>query len=96
MINAKMWNLDVALIYTTHATLLGRHLAAAGIDLYNNIDRFNLDEEAGKRNVICRRLSITDKLSSQMSLQAIYYQFILFHKFFCYISKRLHIKLHLS
>ncbi|VDN00374.1 unnamed protein product [Thelazia callipaeda] len=51
LINAKLWKLDVALIYTTHATLLGRHLAAGGIDLYNNIDRFNLDEEAGKRNV---------------------------------------------
>ncbi|KAM3718618.1 Glycogen [starch] synthase [Dirofilaria immitis] len=51
LINAKLWNLDVALIYTTHATLLGRHLAAGGSDLYNNIDRFNLDEEAGKRKI---------------------------------------------
>uniref|UniRef100_A0A8R1U321 Glycogen [starch] synthase n=1 Tax=Onchocerca volvulus TaxID=6282 RepID=A0A8R1U321_ONCVO len=51
LINAKLWNLDVALIYTTHATLLGRHLAAGGSDLYNNLDRFNLDEEAGKRKI---------------------------------------------
>uniref|UniRef100_A0A1I8EGH6 Glycogen [starch] synthase n=1 Tax=Wuchereria bancrofti TaxID=6293 RepID=A0A1I8EGH6_WUCBA len=51
LINAKFWNLDVALIYTTHATLLGRHLAAGGSDLYNNINRFNLDEEAGKRKI---------------------------------------------
>uniref|UniRef100_A0A0R3RKR1 Glycogen [starch] synthase n=1 Tax=Elaeophora elaphi TaxID=1147741 RepID=A0A0R3RKR1_9BILA len=51
LINAKLWNLDAALIYTTHATLLGRHLAAGGSDLYNNIDRFNLDEEAGKRQI---------------------------------------------
>uniref|UniRef100_A0A915PTZ7 Glycogen [starch] synthase n=1 Tax=Setaria digitata TaxID=48799 RepID=A0A915PTZ7_9BILA len=51
LINAKLWNLDVALIYTTHATLLGRYLAAGGSDLYNNINRFNLDEEAGKRKI---------------------------------------------
>lgn len=48
---SKLWNLDVALVYTTHATLLGRHLAAGGSDLYNSIDKFNLDEEAGKRKV---------------------------------------------
>lgn len=48
---SRIWNLDVALIYTTHATLLGRHLAAGGTDLYNNLGNYNLDEEAGKRNV---------------------------------------------
>lgn len=47
----RLWKTDVATIYTTHATLLGRHLSAGGSDLYNNISRFNLDEEAGKRRV---------------------------------------------
>lgn len=47
----KLWKLDIATVYTTHATLLGRHLCAGGADLYNNIDTFNLDEEAGKRKV---------------------------------------------
>ncbi|CAG9532144.1 unnamed protein product [Cercopithifilaria johnstoni] len=51
LISVKLFNLDVAVIYTTHATLLGRHLAAGGSDLYNNLNRFNLDEEAGKRNI---------------------------------------------
>lgn len=48
----RLWQTDVATVYTTHATLLGRHLSAGGSDLYNNLGKFNLDEEAGKRKVI--------------------------------------------
>lgn len=73
MINAKLWNLDVALIYTTHATLLGRHLAAGGSDLYNNIDRFNLDEEAGKRKVIFSMLCIPNKFNTDIISQSIHF-----------------------
>uniref|UniRef100_F1KYL5 Glycogen [starch] synthase n=1 Tax=Ascaris suum TaxID=6253 RepID=F1KYL5_ASCSU len=51
LIMTRLWKTDVATIYTTHATLLGRHLSAGGSDLYNNISRFNLDEEAGKRRI---------------------------------------------
>lgn len=51
LIMSRLWKTDVATIYTTHATLLGRHLSAGGSDLYNNLDKFNLDEEAGKRRV---------------------------------------------
>lgn len=51
LIMSRLWNLDVALIYTTHATLLGRHLAAGGTDLYNNLETYNLEEEAGKRSI---------------------------------------------
>ncbi|MFH4975576.1 hypothetical protein AB6A40_002285 [Gnathostoma spinigerum] len=51
LIMSRVWNLDIATIYTTHATLLGRHLSAGGIDLYNNLDSFCVDEEAGKRRI---------------------------------------------
>ncbi|VDN58486.1 unnamed protein product [Dracunculus medinensis] len=51
LIMSRLWKTDVATIYTTHATLLGRHLSAGGSDLYNNLDKFNLDEEAGKRRI---------------------------------------------
>lgn len=51
LIMTRLWETDVATVYTTHATLLGRHLSAGGSDLYNNLDKFNLDEEAGKRKI---------------------------------------------
>ena len=51
LLMARLWKLDIATVYTTHATLLGRHLCAGGCDLYNNLGNFNLDEEAGKRRV---------------------------------------------
>ncbi|VBB34519.1 unnamed protein product [Acanthocheilonema viteae] len=74
LINAKLWNLDVALIYTTHATLLGRHLAAGGSDLYNNLNRFNLDEEAGKRKIIFRDYFLLINLDNDIII-AIYHQY---------------------
>jgi len=45
----KRWNIPVATIFTTHATILGRYLSAARIDFYNSIERFNPDKEAGDR-----------------------------------------------
>lgn len=51
LLMTRLWKLDIATVYTTHATLLGRHLCAGGCDLYNNLGTFNLDEEAGKRKV---------------------------------------------
>ncbi len=49
LIMSRVWKLDLATIFTTHATLLGRFLCAGSTDFYNNLDRFNCDEEAGKR-----------------------------------------------
>lgn len=46
--------IDVATVFTTHATLLGRYLCAGKIDFYNNLDKFNVDEEAGKRQIYHR------------------------------------------
>ncbi|CAD6191744.1 unnamed protein product [Caenorhabditis auriculariae] len=51
LLMTRLWKLDIATVYTTHATLLGRHLCAGGADLYNNIDKFDLDAEAGKRKI---------------------------------------------
>ncbi|XP_029341216.1 glycogen [starch] synthase [Acyrthosiphon pisum] len=44
----------IATVFTTHATLLGRYLCAGNTDFYNNLDKFNLDEEAGKRQIYHR------------------------------------------
>lgn len=44
----------VATIFTTHATLLGRYLCAANIDFYNNLPNFNVDKEAGDRQIYHR------------------------------------------
>ena len=51
LLMTRLWHLDIATVYTTHATLLGRHLCAGGADLYNNLGKFDLDAEAGKRRV---------------------------------------------
>lgn len=47
-------NIDVATIFTTHATLLGRYLCAGEVDFYNNLKYFDVDAEAGKRGIYHR------------------------------------------
>ncbi|CAD5213365.1 unnamed protein product [Bursaphelenchus okinawaensis] len=51
---ARLWKVKVATVFTTHATLLGRHLCAAGADLYNNLDKFQVDQEAGEKQIYHR------------------------------------------
>ncbi|QID84794.1 glycogen synthase isoform 1 [Saccharomyces pastorianus] len=47
--------IDVVTIFTTHATLLGRYLCAAGdVDFYNQLQLFDVDQEAGKRGIYHR------------------------------------------
>ncbi|KAG7243683.1 hypothetical protein INR49_011240 [Caranx melampygus] len=46
--------LPVATIFTTHATLLGRYLCAGNVDFYNNLSEFNVDKEAGDRQIYHR------------------------------------------
>uniref|UniRef100_A0A8C9VDG5 Glycogen [starch] synthase n=1 Tax=Scleropages formosus TaxID=113540 RepID=A0A8C9VDG5_SCLFO len=46
--------LPVATIFTTHATLLGRYLCAGNVDFYNNLSQFNVDKEAGDRQIYHR------------------------------------------
>ncbi|ORX50631.1 glycogen synthase [Piromyces finnis] len=47
-------NLPIATIFTTHATLLGRYLCAGDVDFYNNLKYFDVDAEAGKRQIYHR------------------------------------------
>lgn len=54
LIAIRTRHLNVATVFTTHATLLGRYLCAGNIDFYNNLGKFNVDEEAGKRQIYHR------------------------------------------
>lgn len=47
-------SLNIATIFTTHATLLGRYLCAGDVDFYNNLKYFDVDQEAGKRGIYHR------------------------------------------
>jgi len=49
LIMCRIWKIDIATVFTTHATLLGRMLCAGAQDFYNNLPNFNCDEEAGRR-----------------------------------------------
>lgn len=46
--------LDISLLFTTHATLLGRYLCAGEQDFYNNLNKFEVDKEAGNRQIYHR------------------------------------------
>lgn len=50
----RIRKVDVATVFTTHATLLGRFLCAGNTDFYNNLAYFNIDEEAGRRQIYHR------------------------------------------
>ncbi|XP_069347319.1 glycogen [starch] synthase, liver isoform X2 [Eulemur rufifrons] len=54
LILSRARKLPIATIFTTHATLLGRYLCAANIDFYNHLDKFNIDKEAGDRQIYHR------------------------------------------
>ncbi|WAR02953.1 GYS1-like protein [Mya arenaria] len=54
LILLRMRKVDVATVFTTHATLLGRYLCAGNSDFYNNLDKFVLDKEAGDRQIYHR------------------------------------------
>ena len=54
LIAIRTRQIDVATVFTTHATLLGRYLCAGNTDFYNNLDKFSVDEEAGKRQIYHR------------------------------------------
>jgi glycogen(starch) synthase len=54
LILARVRQMPVATLFTTHATLLGRYLCAGDVDMYNNMDKFDVDGEAGKRGIYHR------------------------------------------
>ena len=42
LILCRTRHLDIATVFTTHATLLGRYLCAGNVDFYNNLDKVGL------------------------------------------------------
>ncbi len=48
----KSRGLRIGTVFTTHATILGRTLAASGFDLYDNLSSFDPEAEAKKHGVI--------------------------------------------
>jgi len=54
LVMTRLRGYDCALIFTTHATLLGRYLCAGSTDFYNNLPSFDLDKEAGDRQIYHR------------------------------------------
>uniref|UniRef100_A0A8C1IRF2 Glycogen [starch] synthase n=1 Tax=Cyprinus carpio TaxID=7962 RepID=A0A8C1IRF2_CYPCA len=54
LVLCRQRQLPVATIFTTHATLLGRYLCAGNVDFYNNLAEFNVDKEAGDRQIYHR------------------------------------------
>ncbi|KAK7099061.1 glycogen [starch] synthase-like [Littorina saxatilis] len=54
LIMTRLRQMNVTTMFTTHATLLGRYLCAGSADFYNNLDTFNLDKEAGDRQIYHR------------------------------------------
>jgi glycogen(starch) synthase len=54
LILLKRWGVHIATIFTTHATLLGRYLAAGNVDLYSTIATVDPDQESGKRGIYHR------------------------------------------
>ncbi|XP_072889413.1 glycogen [starch] synthase, muscle-like [Hemitrygon akajei] len=54
LIMCRFRKIPVATIFTTHATLLGRYLCAGNADFYNNLSNFDVDREAGERQIYHR------------------------------------------
>lgn len=54
LIVLRMRKIAVSTVFTTHATLLGRYLCASAVDFYNNLAKFDVDKEAGDRQIYHR------------------------------------------
>eukprot|EP00051_Salpingoeca_urceolata_P010357 m.126442 g.126442 ORF g.126442 m.126442 type:complete len:665 (-) comp16681_c2_seq1:54-2048(-) len=55
LVLCRLRHLQVATVFTTHATLLGRYLCAdKTTDFYNNLPHFDVDKEAGTRQIYHR------------------------------------------
>lgn len=54
LVLSRARKIPLATIFTTHATLLGRYLCAGNADFYNNLEKFNIDQEAGERQIYHR------------------------------------------
>uniref|UniRef100_A0A671VS87 Glycogen [starch] synthase n=1 Tax=Sparus aurata TaxID=8175 RepID=A0A671VS87_SPAAU len=54
LVLCRQRQLPVATVFTTHATLLGRYLCAGNVDFYNKLADFNVEKEAGDRQIYHR------------------------------------------
>ncbi|MCJ8742969.1 hypothetical protein PDJAM_G00088350 [Pangasius djambal] len=54
LVLSRSRKIPMATMFTTHATLLGRYLCAGNVDFYNNLDKFDIDREAGERQIYHR------------------------------------------
>ncbi|XP_048191131.1 glycogen [starch] synthase, liver [Perognathus longimembris pacificus] len=54
LVLSRARGLPLGSVFTTHATLLGRHLCAANADFYNRLQQFDIDKEAGERQIYHR------------------------------------------
>jgi len=54
LIVSKRWKIKIGTLFTTHATLLGRYLAAGNVDLYGKLGYIQADKEAGDRQIYHR------------------------------------------
>ncbi|XP_031725778.1 glycogen [starch] synthase, liver [Anarrhichthys ocellatus] len=54
VILSRSHKIPMATVFTTHATLLGRYLCAGNADFYNNLEKFDIDKEAGERQIYHR------------------------------------------
>jgi glycogen(starch) synthase len=50
----RTWQIKISTIFTTHATILGRFLSAGKVDFYRNIERVNVEQEAGDRGIYAK------------------------------------------
>ncbi len=54
VLELKRRNSSVKTVFTTHATMLGRSIAGAGVDLYGMLGKFNPEEEARRYGIISK------------------------------------------
>jgi len=54
LIVVKRRSVRIATLFTTHATLLGRYIAASNIDLYGQLTHIDPDKDAGNRGIYQR------------------------------------------
>ncbi|XP_075932252.1 glycogen [starch] synthase, liver isoform X2 [Anarhichas minor] len=54
VILSRSRKIPMATVFSTHATLLGRYLCAGNADFYNNLEKFDIDKEAGERQIYHR------------------------------------------
>lgn len=54
LLHLKKNNVKVGTVFTTHATMLGRTIASADVDLYKILDKINPEEEAKNRKVVTK------------------------------------------